>query len=34
MSELGALLENASNNTAGVYSLSVETLAVLFFALS
>ena len=34
MSELDALLENASNNTAGVFSLSGETLAVLFFALS
>lgn len=34
MTELGALLANASNNTAGVFSLSGETLAVLFFALS
>lgn len=34
MTELDALLANASNNTAGVFSLSGETLAVLFFALS
>lgn len=34
MSQLDAILENASNNTAGVYSLSGETLAVLFYALS
>lgn len=33
MSELDAILENASNNTAGVFSLSGDTLAVLFFAL-
>lgn len=34
MTQLDALLDNASNNTAGVFSLSGETLAVLFFALS
>lgn len=34
MTELDALLDNASDNTAGVFSLSGETLAVLFFALS